>query len=299
MVVLNSVSVVVPHYGDPALALSLINDLKRQDYSGSIQIIVVDDRSPIPFPITDGVQVLRHQVNSGFGTAVNTGAGSATGDLLFILNSDLHVDPDFISSMVSAAAPLQPAIVSPRVEYASGESQWEVRRYPNVLTDFFEWFTPIARYKSGLRWHRMVGHVPYSGNTPVRGDWLIGAALVLPLAEFQKVGGFDQDFFMYCEEVDLQRRLASNGVYAYLIPTARVEHDGAASSPNETRRGWMVRSRFMLQRKMGKSLVALQATFTTATLLNFAANLLRLVFNRDVKPMQILKLELELISKSR
>ena len=97
------VSIVIPHYGAPAPTVSLIDQLRRQNVVVDMQVIVVDDCSPEPFPAIDGVEVVRRVANGGFGSAVNSGVVAAHGELLLVLNSDLDVGTDFLDQMVQAA----------------------------------------------------------------------------------------------------------------------------------------------------------------------------------------------------
>ncbi len=80
----------------------------------NLEIIVSDDRSPIPFPDTEGVSIVRRERNGGFGSAVNSGAARARGDWLIILNSDLELGENFISSMLTALAVYPQALASPK-----------------------------------------------------------------------------------------------------------------------------------------------------------------------------------------
>ena len=95
----SKVSVVIPHYGDPAPTIALIDSLKRQkDAAGALsnaisEIIVVDDCSPEAFPEIDVVSVHRKDVNGGFGSAVNAGVTVVINDLAnrrFSLGRYLH-----------------------------------------------------------------------------------------------------------------------------------------------------------------------------------------------------------------
>ena len=69
----DSVSVIIAHYGDPEVAASLVRDLQAQVIEQAVEIIVVDDCSPKPFPETPGTAVVRRERNGGFGAAVNSG----------------------------------------------------------------------------------------------------------------------------------------------------------------------------------------------------------------------------------
>ncbi len=242
------VSVVIPHFGDPQLPGRLV---KRLGGQGVREIIVVDDASPTPLGTLAGAAVVRRDVNGGFGAAVNTGAGMACGDLLLVLNSDTEPQPGMIARLVAAAAPLQPCVVSPRI-VSRGERQDTARRFPRAWHPAVESVGVFGRYADRPIVQRAIGVLPTpAGGQPLRADWVAGVALLIPRAEFLSVGGFDERFFMYVEEADLQRRLRERGVPAYLITSVELEHAGEGSSDAGLRPQWLARSRATYAYKWG------------------------------------------------
>ena len=129
-----TISAIIPFYGEPAPVLNLIASLRAQQgiTPENLEIIVSDDRSPVPFPDTEGVSVVRRERNGGFGSAVNSGAARARGDWLIILNSDLELGENFISSMLTALAVYPQALASPQVIGHDGNHQWVARKFPTV-----------------------------------------------------------------------------------------------------------------------------------------------------------------------
>jgi N-acetylglucosaminyl-diphospho-decaprenol L-rhamnosyltransferase len=284
-------TVVVPHFGDPVPTLTLVGQVRRQ--VPDAQVVVVDDCSPIPFPESTGVDLVRRHVNGGFGSAVNAGAAVARGQLLLILNSDLDLPPTLIPDLLDAAAPWQPAVCAPALVQLDGTTEWSGRLFPGVGQQVVEWLTPLARYREQLQ--RAVGHDP--GCTPGRTavtDWLVGAALLVPLGEFLSVGGFDERFFMNVEEVDLQRRLRERGLPAVYLGGATVRHVGGGSSDPALRRSWLMASRLAYADKWGGR-GRLQLALTGATAVNLAANGLRRACGRSVEPLSTARRELTLI----
>jgi len=265
-------TLVVAHFGDPEVAMRLVVSASCQLIH---QVIVVDDCSPIPFPETDGVTVIRREVNGGFGAAVNTGAHAATGDLLMILNSDLEIGPTFVSDFLKASAPFQPAVTGPAVLDRAGHTAYTGRHFPTVGHQTTEWLTPLARFRDRPGLHEAVGHdtraVP---GATVAVDWLVGAALLIPRAAFLEVGGFDESFHMNSEEIDLQRRLRAHGLPSVFVGTVSVVHEGGASSDPALRRRWLVDSRFTYAEKWG-GVRRLRTALRAATAVNLAANVAR------------------------
>ena len=266
------VSVLIPHYGDPAPAQHLASALAEQQVR---QVVVVDDASPTPFPDCERVTVVRRSHNGGFGAAVNSGAHAATGDLLLILNSDLEIRPTFVSDFLKASAPFQPAVTGPAVLDRAGHTAYTGRHFPTVGHQTTEWLTPLARFRDRPGLHEAVGHdtraVP---GATVAVDWLVGAALLIPRAAFLEVGGFDESFHMNSEEVDLQRRLRAHGLPSVFVGTVSVMHEGGASSDPALRRRWLVDSRFMYAEKWGGAR-RLRTALRAATAVNLASNVAR------------------------
>jgi GT2 family glycosyltransferase len=225
------VSVVIPHFGDRRPTLDLATALLGDPPPGGVEVIVVDDRSPQPFPPTDGVVVHRCRVNGGFGRAANAGVRLATHPWLLILNSDIVVPPGFLTSLLAAAAPLQPAVVG--VRQRDPETQEELRaghRFFGPLSLAVLHTSALRRYR-GARWWRRLARTDDEEPAPSGPvDWISGAVLLLPLRLFVRLGGFDESYFMYCEEVDLQRQAHQRGVPSLIVTGIEVGHHGGASS---------------------------------------------------------------------
>ncbi len=111
------VSAVIPFYGEPEPVLAIIDTLRAQQGidPADIEIVVSDDVSPTPFPEVEGVTVVRRPVNGGFGKAVNSGVAAATGEWVFILNSDLELDNTFVSRMLAAVERHGEVLASPQI----------------------------------------------------------------------------------------------------------------------------------------------------------------------------------------
>lgn len=288
-----AVSIVIPHYGEASTTLPLVQALVPQLEAARAELIVSDDCSPEPFACdSPEVRVVRRSVNGGFGSAVNSGAAAARGELLMILNSDLCVTPDFVSSYVAAARPWLPAVVAPRITDDDGVAE-TLRYFPTVRHITAEWLTPLARTSGTRAWREAVGHDTRASEstTACAVDWAVGAALLLRHHDFWSVGGFDETFFMNSEEVDLALRLSRRGVPVIYTPEVTVHHVGGGSSDPEKRRGWVVASRLRYADKWGGRR-ALQAALTTATAANFAWNVTRRLRRVPVAPITTARREL-------
>lgn len=268
-----SVSIVIPHYGDPALALALVDDLKAQQTTSRLEIIVVDDCSPQAFPATPDLTVLRRETNGGFGAAVNTGARVASGRWLMIANSDLRVRQDFVEQLLDESASLMPALVGPASRRSDGTREPTGRRFPSSVELFVSTALPLQAFHRRAWFQRLTGRVAPRGQAPVAVDWVQGSLMLLPLELFLQVGGFDEDYFMYSEEVDLQRRLQDLGINRWLLPRVEVTHAGGGSTRGTKIGDRMMRSRLIYARKWGTERAVRRVLASTA-ILNLAYRLL-------------------------
>ena len=296
------VSAVIPFYGEPEPVLDLITSLKAQQGidPSELEIIVSDDVSPVPFPETHGVKVVRRTQNGGFGSAVNSGVAVATGTWLFILNSDLELYPHFVADMLASVEPLGDSISSPQIVGHDGAHQWVARKFPTALHAAWEWATPLARFKPTTWWHHYVGHdVPAcESHVATATEWVLGACLVMPREVYNRVGGMDQRFYMNSEEVDLQYRLAQAGVPRYIVPEVVITHEGGGSSPSAHRRQWLTTARFIYADKWGFE-VRLERVLKATTYLNFAVNSLRALRKPEVQAKLTLDEELTYIRRAQ
>lgn len=278
-----SVSVVVPHYGDPAHGQRLAEQLLAQRGLDDIEVIVVDDGSPLPYPDSDDerVRVVRCEANGGFGSAVNAGAAHAQHPWLLVLNSDVSLARTDVARLVDAAP--AGSLVGPSVR-TSGGVEAVGRTWPRPTSIGLAKVHILQRFHS-RRWYlRAIGVDvrPRPGTTtPV--DWVAGVAMLLPTDLFRTVGGFDQRYFMYCEETDLQRRLAEHGAGRFLIGEVEVEHLGGASSDPARVEAWLVASQLAYAHKWG-GLAATRAAVAGAALVNLVTDGARRVARRPTQP---------------
>ena len=219
----------------------------------NLEIIVSDDRSPIPFPDTEGVSIVRRERNGGFGSAVNSGAARARGDWLIILNSDLELGEKLHqlnahgAHRLSAGARQPPSsrsrrktpVGSPQIPHRGAYCVGMVHTPGTLQTH-----TPVA--SRGRARYKCLHRREIPRNRLGHGRLHDGARTV-----YERVQGMDERFYMNSEEVDFQRRLAEIGVPRILVPQVTVTHEGGASSPSARRRQWLTTARFIYAEKWG------------------------------------------------
>lgn len=196
---------------------------------GMLEVIVVDNVSTddsvamaqTEFP---EVPVLINSLNVGFARANNQGIRNSLGSYVMLLNPDTIVKPgalrqlvDFMDSKPSVGA------VGPRLLNADGTLQHSCRSYPGIGAGFFR-NTPLGRLFPHNRYSRHYLMTDWKHDEVREVDWLSGACLMVRRSVIEEVGLLDEDYFMYCEDIDWCYRMERHGWKKCYFPNAEVVH---------------------------------------------------------------------------
>jgi GT2 family glycosyltransferase len=180
------------------------------------------------------VRLIANPDNRGFGRACNQGFALATGEYVLLLNPDAALLPGALTTLISylEARPAV-AMVGPTLYHEDGTTQYSACRAPGLATEFYEWFGLRGLFPS----HRGLGRLYYGyrNDKPFACDWLVGACLLVRRRALQQVGGFDERYWLYAEELDWCRRFRDAGWQVHFVPAARVAHIGGAASVQHPR----------------------------------------------------------------
>jgi N-acetylglucosaminyl-diphospho-decaprenol L-rhamnosyltransferase len=225
-------AVVVNYESGGALALC-VEGLRSE---GAAELVVVDNGS------VDGsldelrrrfpeVEVLVPGRNLGYGAAANRGVAATTLPSVLVCNPDLEVGPGALAGLAGVlAADPRCALVGPLIREPGGARYPSARRFP-TLTDaaghaLFGMFAPTNRFTRSYQEARL----ETATGGPERVDWVSGACFLVRRSAFEQVGGFDEAYFMYAEDVDLCWRLGRAGWRVAYLPTAEVTHSQGVST---------------------------------------------------------------------
>jgi GT2 family glycosyltransferase len=206
--------------------------------SDGVEIIVIDNDS------SDGSaemvrsrfpQVTLHakKVNVGYGAAANEAIAECDADYILLLNSDTVLQADTAQALQRYMDQYpHAAIVGPRLSNLDGTLQPSC--YPNP--------TPFNLFLEESLLGRLVAYIPGLRAQYLRTwrhdqkrvvPWVLGAALAIRRNAFLAVGGFDPEFFMYFEEIDLCYRLRAQGWQIHFAPATTIVHAGGASTSQQ------------------------------------------------------------------
>lgn len=229
-----------------------LNSLRSVSYPNN-RVVVVDNASQqdeaaaIESEFGDFVHVLRSETNRGFAGGVNVGIRYALkrgADYVLLLNNDTVVHPGFLSALVEAAEALRDvAAVCPKVYF---------HHRPDVI------------YSTGGRVSLWKGVARQIGRGQIdRGqfdeidvrDYADGVCMLVPRRALERVGLFDEEYFLYWEETDWCVRARREGLVSYYVPPARIWHKAERSRSPDARFHYLYRRNALLfVRKRGGAL---------------------------------------------
>lgn len=225
------VSAVVVNYNARDHLVECVRSLRAE---GIDDVVVADndsrDGSQEALARSDpAARFLATGANLGYGTAANRAAALTVGDLLLVCNSDLVVEPGAVGALAAVlAAHRRVAVVGPRVENLDGSLYPSPRTFPDLGVAVGHAFlghllprNPFTRRYRMLDWdHARTLDV----------DWVSGSCFLVRREAWVALGGFDEGYFMYAEDVDLCWRAGRAGWKVAFEPEARVVHAQGVST---------------------------------------------------------------------
>jgi N-acetylglucosaminyl-diphospho-decaprenol L-rhamnosyltransferase len=220
-------SVVIVNYAQWNETSRLVGQLRTADplRTGAAEIVIVDNHSrshrvAARLRRLPGVSLRRWGRNRGFARAVNEGCRLSQGEWCLVLNPDVTLAGDFLDGVLALAEKLseedpQAGIVGFQLRHADGSRQLSSGPFPTLLGTIGGLFLPRARRK-----YRRV-----HGRKRVRVPWVTGCCFLIRRECLRQLGGFDRDFFLYYEDVDLCRRAREHGWSVWYEPALRAVHE--------------------------------------------------------------------------
>ncbi len=234
---------------------SVFADLNAAGLQGDVWVIdnASTDGSPeLVADVFPQVHLIANEGNPGFGAANNQGMQDAARfqpRYYFLLNPDTLVRRGALQRMIQFMDDTPKAgMCGARLVYGDGRFQHSAFAFPGVFQLMFDLFPLPARlYESRLngRYPRRL-YDPYG--QPFAIDHPLGATMLVRGDVADVTGGFDEDFFMYCEELDWCWRIHKAGWQIYTVPDAEIVHYGGESTKQVAARSvinlWQSRAQF-------------------------------------------------------
>jgi GT2 family glycosyltransferase len=200
----------------------------------SLEVIVVDNAS------TDDsvskikqsyprVTIIVNSKNLGFPAGCNQGLSIASGKYILLLNPDTEIVQDALSILIQfMETHPEVGLCGPLLTYPDGTHQSSRRRFPTLSVLFLEstWLEKYAPRRILRHYYQQ----DIADTITQQVDWVTGSAMMIRHEVWKQVGGLDEGFFMYSEELDWCRRIKASGWHIMYVPQAKVIHHEGKSS---------------------------------------------------------------------
>jgi len=233
------ISVIIVSFNTCDLLRDCLNTLIKESGNINYETIVIDNASKDnsaamvanEFP---QIKLILSKENLGFAAANNIGFAKAKGDYIVLLNSDAFLQPHALErSLAYMQANPKIGIGGARLINQDGSWQPSARMFPNLLNHFLVISGLANKYPNSKFFGRM-DRTWADDEQSASIDWVPGAFSIMPRKALEKIGYFDEQFFLYCEEVDLCKRFKTAGYEIYYWPDVVVVHLGGESSKSLT-----------------------------------------------------------------
>jgi len=231
-----NLSICIVNWNSIEYITKCLDSVEAYSESLQIEVIVVDNHSSdnsveVLEQDYPEVQLIKNDENHGFGRASNQAIYKSRGKYILILNPDIRLVEPCFKDMIKVIEEKQDAgCVSCRLINQNGKFQDNYfYSFPNAYNEFF---------REGLFLDKIIRKSnPELNNLPVtKLHWATGACMLFKNEVLKKLKGFDEQFFMYSEDIDLCYRLQSIGYHVYGLNTHKMYHHlGAASAKNDNK----------------------------------------------------------------
>ncbi len=224
----NDISIIIVNYNSHRDIESCIESVISCISEINYEIIIVDNNSPdrgIESVISkfDIAKLYKLDSNLGFGTACNYGSEKANGKYLVFLNPDTKFSDNCLKKMYNFMESTKDAITcSPSFVYPDGSLGYVFNYFPDIIWEFFDFIG--KGYSLRINKVNSIIKSAIEFKKPLKVDWITAACLMIRKNVFQEVNGFDKDYFLYYEDVDLQKRITNAEGTIYCLPYLKVVH---------------------------------------------------------------------------
>ncbi len=244
-------AVVITHRSRPWIA-ECLRSLERAGAGTPLDVLVVDNASDDGTPdavraAAPWARVVQTGDNLGYARAVNIGLRETAAPFVLVLNPDLVVEPD-APGLLLAWMREHPrcGIAGPLVRNPDGTIEYTARAFPGAATFLFNRYSTLTRLWPGNPWSRRYLLSDWDHASPRSVDWVTGACMCVRREAVARVGGMDEAYFLFNEDVDWCHAMKDGGWSVDFVPQARITHHVGASQRKVADRVILERHRGMI-----------------------------------------------------
>lgn len=244
------VSIIIVTYNSERFISNCLTSIYNHRTACEYEVIVVDNASQDNtchiVSEFDQATLIQNSNNEGFSKANNRGIRQATGQYVMLLNPDVLMD-DYCIDRLLETLKKDPAIgiVAPQLVYSNGAIQESARRFPNLWVQVLSRI-PLIKHLIRKQYNQYMMH-DWDHTTSRHVDWVIGAAMLCERRKLVDLGMFDEDFFLYCEDIDLCYRFMVANYTIYYNAEVSLTHDYQKQSSSSINRQTLLHVRSIIQ----------------------------------------------------
>jgi len=210
-------SIIIVNYQSEKYLAKCLSSIQEKVLNMEDEIIVVNN-SHLEAELPSEIKSINPGKNIGFGAACNLGVKDAQGEILCFLNPDTEIISENIYELTQEFNNASIGIVGSKlVDEKNNTQEWIAGQEVTILSTLLN---NLGHKRDKKIWESAV---------PVECAWVSGAAMFIRKNIFQKLGGFDEKFFMYFEDIDLCRRARQLGYRVLYFPEFAIKHFGGKS----------------------------------------------------------------------
>ena len=225
-----NLSNIIVNYNNSDVLIDCIESINKTIDGINFETIVIDNSAnddgigtiKEKFP---KVKFIQNKSNVGFARANNQAVKISKGDVLFFLNPDIVLTEGAFNKMISYLNSYQKiGVLGPKILNMDGTLQYSCRSFPGVWTGLFNRYSLISKFFPNNPYTARYLLTDFDHNEIKEVDWLSGSCLMIPRKVFLRVGMFDENYFLFNEDVDLCKSLKKYGYKVLYYPYAKVNH---------------------------------------------------------------------------
>lgn len=239
---MTKISISIIHFGELEITKNCLKSLVDLNLSNiDLRVVIINNNPEIEFPEARGlfgninISVVNNRENKGFSGGHNQGfrfAVKNNSDYHIILNNDVVVDRNLVINLLKCYRKDEKiGIVSPKIYFSKGR-EFHKQRYSEKELGKVIWYAGgIIDWDNLINKHKGVDEVDKGQfDQDMETDFATGACAMLPIEVIKKVKGFDNRYFLYYEDGDINMRIKKEGYEIYYCAKAFMWHNNAGSS---------------------------------------------------------------------
>lgn len=235
----NLISIIIVTYNSESHISRCLKSLKNK-LKANFEVIIVDNNSSdqtireISKIKEIELKILPQDQNLGFSKANNIGVKESKGSTILFLNPDTEIEKIDSQTIVDYLSNPDIGIIAPKLVMDDGKTQPSVMNIPTIMNAILEyWLSQKNKYSQ---------YAPIE-DKPIQVEAVYGAAMFIKRIVYEKIGGFNNKYFLYFEDIDLCRKVNEIGLKIIYYPEFIVKHSvGASSKTNPETRSLFIES---------------------------------------------------------